>query len=84
MADDLNQVLSDLAYYKEKVAALPVGAQMPTVYASKYVADLELVLRKFEVGTAKAAMPAPENQLELALKHDAAGRVERHQRPRKG
>jgi len=72
----LAQILADLAYFKKVHAQTALGGQPPTVYADKYVVDLEFLLALVNrAGTNPE--PLPKTELERDLDHDAAGRVER-------
>lgn len=72
----LAQIRTDLAYF-QKACATMGGGQPPTVYADKYAADVEYLLKFVPV----ASKPeVPKTQMELDLAHDEAGRVERKRR----
>lgn len=81
-ADDLQQridrILADLAYFKGAVTSQGVGHQPPTLYAAKYVDDVEFLLGLS--GLTKVAPPPVPSELETALAHDDAVRVERKKR----
>jgi len=77
----LSQIVKDVAYYKEVIASVGVGGQPPTIYAAKYVADMEVVLQLVAPGPATAPTPPVKSPLDRALADDQAGRVER--KPRK-
>lgn len=73
----LAKIREDLKYYKQAcldAARSFTTTQPPTIYAAKYVEDMEFLL-----GLAAPTEPAPEpkeeSQLELALRHDQAIRV---------
>lgn len=73
----IDRIRQDLDYYrKANRQASNVGSQPPTVYASKYVDDLKFLLDIAQPEAAPAE-PEPPSELETALAHDAAGRVER-------
>jgi len=77
LPDEFSQIMADLAYFKRAVASMGVGGQPPTIYATKYIADIECLLRLAGLEP-KAPVEAPtKSQLELSLDDDAAGRVER-------
>lgn len=74
----VRRINEDLKYFRGAVQAQGVGHQPPSVYAAKYVEDVE-----FLMGLATAApAPAPPGKsvLETALEQDALGRTERTNR----
>lgn len=85
-ADDLNRLASiraDLAYFKTAHERSRLGEQPPMVYAAKYVDDVEFLMAladRIAGVVAEAPAPAGKSELEVALAHDEAGRVERTDR----
>ncbi len=77
----IEAIRADLSYYKKACAAAHVGGQPPTIYAAKYADDVEFLLGLVDP-SAQAAEPAKPSELEVALTHDEAGRVER--KPKRG
>lgn len=76
----LKQITEDLDYYRKAIQQMGVGGQPPTVYATKYVEDIEFLMA-MAVPNSKPQQEAPKSGLEVALEHDAAGRTERKPAP---
>jgi hypothetical protein len=74
--DRLNQIRVDLAYFKKAQATMG-GGQPPTLYAEKYVLDIEYLLKFVPVAQTAKPVAVPKTDVEVALEHDEAGRVER-------
>jgi hypothetical protein len=79
-ASRLADIRADLAYFRKAVEAAGVGSQPPTLYAEKYIADVEHLLGLL-APEEKPPQPARRSDLERALTDDKAGRVERNRRP---
>lgn len=77
--EKLAQIRKDLAYFTKAQATMG-GGQPPTLYAEKYVEDVEFLL-KF-ISNTKPQQETPKTDVEVALEHDTAGRVER--KPKRG
>jgi hypothetical protein len=84
--DKIKQIMNDLTYYKGAITSMGVGGQPPTIYAEKYVQDVEMLLKLIPNTKPQQEAPTPKSQLELDLEHDAAGRTERSpaRAPRRG
>lgn len=72
----LDRIRADLAYYRGAMASMQVGSQVPTLYADKYAEDVGYLLELLDPTASKPAT-LPKSELEVALDHDVAGRVER-------
>lgn len=75
-ADHLPTIVADLVHLKK------VAEAHTTVLASKYIADMECLLRLagLEPTSPTVVLTSPRSQLETDLEHDEAGRVERTSR----
>lgn len=75
------QLKVDLDYYRKAIAQSGVGSQPPTIYAEKYVADVEWLMGLVDKLGGKTpepeVKPPVKTKLETELEHDKAGRVER-------
>lgn len=59
--DRLKQIQKDLDYFKGVLRSSGAGAQPPTVYASKYVQDVEFIMALADrLAIAQAEEPAPK------------------------
>ena len=76
--DRLAKIQEDLAYFKKAQASM--GGQPPTLYAEKYIEDVEYLLKFIPAAQNTKPAATPKTQLELSLEHDEAGRVERKRR----
>ena len=72
-ADRLKSIQKDLDYYRTAHKNMGLGLP-PTVHASKYADDVGFLMA---LVTTKPAEPLEKSQLEIALDHDAAARIER-------
>lgn len=73
-------IKADLDYFQKALSAVALQGHPPTVYASKYADDVAFLLKL--AGRIKAPEPAAApSELETALAHDKAGRVERKTKP---
>lgn len=77
----LEDIRASVAYFRKAVASSGVGSQPPTLYAEKYLSDVEFLLARF-APTPEPPQPAVLSDLERALDDDSAGRVER--KPKRG
>lgn len=77
--DRLAQIRADLVYFKKAQATMG-GGQPPTLYAEKYVQDIEYLLKFVPVGQTAKPAAVSKTDVETALEHDDAGRVERKRR----
>jgi hypothetical protein len=74
----LAQIKADLAYFRTTLG----GGQPSTLYAAKYVEDVECLLGVIKVlrgiqGPGSTPSSVQKTDVETALEHDEAGRVER-------
>lgn len=81
----IKAIRAEVAYYKAACVSAAghfTTQQPPTIYAAKYVEDMEFLLGQLQTAEPVEEAPAPKTELEKALDHDAAGRVERMPRKR--
>lgn len=82
-SDKLKAIKADVEYFKKACSQQGVTGQPPTIYAAKYVEDMEFMLASLEGEKPEPEpLPAPPSPLETALAHDDAGRTER--KPKRG
>lgn len=88
-AGRIKSIRSEVDYYKAACVAAAghfTTAQPPTIYAAKYVEDMEFLLGMLKTSSTvylepiEDAPPPPKTELEKALEHDQAGRTERRKR----
>jgi hypothetical protein len=75
-SDRIDSIKRDLDYYRAAHQSMGVGGQPPTVHAAKYADDVGYLLGLISEKD-NPAQPLEKSQLEIALDHDVAGRVER-------
>jgi len=93
--EKITRIRNDVAYFKTQVlAAKALGHIAGTVYAEKYVEDVDLLLSLLDDVPGVTITVEPQtsvttpvfhdglSSLDMAITHDEAGRVER--RPRSG